>query len=109
RLGMLSLVFSAAIALLLWLFVSDALSQRAFSQKEVAGAAYAAEIWKAIRTGGSLDDQGARFAATAAYQAFGKASPGPRRASAGADLIGAIADGSNLTLDPDLDSFYVMD
>ncbi len=31
------------------------------------------------------------------------------RTSAGKALIGSVADGSNLTLDPDLDSFYVMD
>jgi len=34
---------------------------------------------------------------------------GSAKVEAGVALIGAIADGSNLTLDPDLDSFYAMD
>jgi len=36
--------------------------------------------------------------------------PASEKATAAAkDLLGKVADGSNLTLDPDLDSFYVMD
>jgi methyl-accepting chemotaxis protein len=47
-------------------------------------------------------------AVTAALTAA--ADPARQQARAAlSDLIGKVADGSNLTLDPDLDSFYVMD
>jgi methyl-accepting chemotaxis protein len=109
RLGLLSLFFAAPIALLLWLLVSDQLTQRAFSNKELAGAAYVAPVWSSVRTGQPLADQSQDFAAGDAYQAFNAAATGPARVSAGETLIGAVADGSNLTLDPELTSFYVMD
>jgi len=109
RLALLSVVFCAPIALLLWLLVSDQLTQRAFSNKELAGAAYEVPVWRSLRTGEALADQSQAFAASNDYQAFTAAGAGPARAAAGANLIGAVADGSNLTLDPELTSFYVMD
>jgi methyl-accepting chemotaxis protein len=109
RLALLCAVFMGPIVVLLWLFVSNQLTQRAFSSKELAGAAYEVDIWRAIRTDAPLADGGSAFAATDAYRAFVQATPGAGRTAAGAALVGAVADGSNLTLDPELASFYVMD
>ena len=51
----------------------------------------------------------AQFGSVEESAAFLAATDGLERQEAGTALIVAVADGSNLTLDPDLDSFYVMD
>ena len=51
----------------------------------------------------------AKFSATDASKAYVASTGQADRLDAGKTLIGAVADGSNLTLDPDLDSFYAMD
>lgn len=85
----------------------------AFSQKEVLGTAYNKQIWTALHTG-KKDIVGHQaydntFNSAAAYTAFVHASSTEDRTTTAAALMVAVADGSNLTLDPDLDSFYVMD
>ena len=55
---------------------------------------------------------GADLKTATATDALLKALAGAHRvaaAQAASDLIGKAADGSNLTLDPDLDSFYTQD
>ena len=84
------------------------------SKKELLGAQYNAQIWDTLQSGdiGKIGDHGASdalFASADAYSAFAKASAWDDRVTTAASLIVAVADGSNLTLDPDLDSYYAMD
>ncbi len=124
RLGLLSAVFCASIALLLALFVNESWKQIAFAKKEVDGVEYLAKVWPAFhRAAVGLRDDGqaagdfeavrgkydARFGSSAAAQAFAQAPDQTKKLAAGKLLIDAICDASNLTLDPDVDSFYVMD
>jgi methyl-accepting chemotaxis protein len=85
-----------------------------FSQKELLGAQYNAQIWTALQSGDltkieNHDASDTLFASADAYGAFAKASAWDDRVATAAALIVAVADGSNLTLDPDLDSYYAMD
>ena len=108
RLALISGLFCVPVALLLVLFIQASAAQIGFSSKELAGASYLTQVWDAIGGQPGLKADG-RFNEQDAFAAFGKSASPMERASAGADLITAVADGSNLTLDPDLDSFYVMD
>ena len=54
-------------------------------------------------------DEDDKFNAKDAAGAYNGAASVSTKLEAGKTLIGAVADGSNLTLDPDLDSFYAMD
>jgi len=109
RLTLLCVVFAAPILLLGGLHLQSQLGQLAFSKKEVDGARYVRDVWRAMRSGKPLASSGGRFDDAAAYKAYAAAGEGAARAAAGAGLIGAVADGSNLTLDPELASFYLMD
>jgi len=109
RVTLLCIVFSAPILLLGGLHLHSQLSQLAFSNREAEGARYVGDIWRAMRSGKPLASSGGRFGEAAAYKAYAAAPEGAQRAAAGAALIGAVADGSNLTLDPQLASFYLMD
>jgi methyl-accepting chemotaxis protein len=83
-----------------------------FSKKELVGATYNARIWTALQSGAALadhDQSDALFASGEAAAAFAKANGWTERVTSAATLIVAVADGSNLTLDPDLDSYYAMD
>ncbi|MCR5874259.1 hypothetical protein LRS10_08825 [Phenylobacterium sp. J426] len=108
RIALICGLFAAPLALLLFLFVQASTAQIAFSAKELEGSRYLTTVWSA-RDGGAAPADDGRFNQAEALKAFVAAGPGLPRAAAGADLIAAVADGSNLTLDPDLDSFYVMD
>ncbi len=105
------------IALLLYLFIGQTLQEARFTDLELKGAAYIAEVWPAIMSGGALalpssgpdaGEAGRRFHASDEEKAF-LAAGERRKIPAGAALIQAVADGSNLTLDTDLGSFYAMD
>ncbi|MBL8536664.1 MAG: PAS domain S-box protein [Hyphomonadaceae bacterium] len=110
RLALMSGLFVASSAVVTSLLVGNSLGQIDFSKKEAAGADYLHGVWSAVRGGGQLDVQGAAdFDAQAAAQTFAGAQTDAERIAAGLSLITAVADGSNLTLDPDLDSFYAMD
>ncbi len=120
RLALLAALFGAPLALVTLLFVQQSWKDVAFAQKELAGARYLDAIWPMIASAGD-DAQGAtafRDAAAKADPSLGTATASAAvqqaqtpaaRQKAAIDLIGKIADASNLTLDPDLDSFYVMD
>ena len=110
RLALVSGLFVASSAVGASLLVGNATSQIDFSKKEEAGTAYLGNVWGAIRSGGAVDQAGAEpFNASAAAASFADAQTDSERIAAGLTLITAVADGSNLTLDPDLDSFYAMD
>ena len=123
-------LFLAPIAYLGCEMVHDRQVNIGFARKELVGVRYIAEVRNvqdAIARGAGMATQSARIAATEqrlggdlktrdSVAAMLKALSGSddqigRAASvqAAADLIGKAADGSNLTLDPDLDSFYTQD
>ncbi len=124
-------LFVLPVAFLLYVVIDKSLSDSGFSEKEIVGAHYIVklrEVQDAVLHGEALPspaladrvaaaetefgaDMGTADAARAAVSAL-KGPAGPTRQEArGAlhDLIGLVADGSNLTLDPDLDSYYAMD
>ena len=119
RLWLIFALFLAPLSLLTYLFWTQSRGDIAFAEKEIQGTQYLAEIWpqfvRAAQPGSNAPsltraaDFDALFGTTDASSAFAKAPDPQTRTSAGKALIGSVADGSNLTLDPDLDSFYVMD
>lgn len=111
RISLISFLFLAAALLPCALLISQAQSQIAFSREEIRGTDYLRGVWQALLKGGTIDADTAevRFAAGATANALIAAEPGPDRLAKGLALITAVADGSNLTLDPELDSFYAMD
>jgi methyl-accepting chemotaxis protein len=119
-------LFLAPIGYLGYQMVADKESSIDFANKEIAGAGYIAgvrSVQDAVVRGGDMAglaqririneaDRGANFKTATGTEALLKALAGTDRgaaAQAAADLIGKAADGSNLTLDPDLDSFYTQD
>ena len=106
--------------------ISDKESGIAFASKELRGVRYIADVrgvQDAVVRGAGLPDligrvkanetaRGADLKTSAAASVLVKALAAADRsaaAQAAAELIGKAADGSNLTLDPDLDSFYTQD
>ncbi|HUO23537.1 MAG TPA: HAMP domain-containing methyl-accepting chemotaxis protein [Caulobacteraceae bacterium] len=123
RLLVLALIFAAPTSVSLALFAQKSWKDIAFVQREIAGAAYLNAVWPVFEAqiSGIAPDERAVSALKAASTRYdaklgvGEASAafasatGAQVAPAGQALIGDIADKSNLTLDPDLDSFYAMD
>ncbi len=120
RLALIAALFLAPIALLVNLFVQQSLGDIAFSTKEIAGTRYLGEVWPSFAKVSQSGDPSTadiadralydpQFATADASKAFADAKDLASKLDAGKTLIGAIADGSNLTLDTDLDSFYAMD
>jgi PAS domain S-box-containing protein len=117
RVLLVSACAAPPVALLIFLFVNQAAREDRFTAQELRGAAYIARVWPTILSGdlaslplkGPGPIKGAEaFRAQREAQAFAATDPGGR-AARGAVLLQAVADGSNLTLDTDLDSFYAMD
>ncbi len=115
---------------LTWLFVQQVRKDVDFSSLEITGAQMLPQLWGAVSASmapGTAPDRLAQAAgslqplqagadalkAGTALTAFSTAlaeGQGPQRiGEAGQAAIQKIADGSNLTLDPDVDSYYVMD
>lgn len=111
RIGLISALFTAAALLPCALLVFQAQSQISFSRQEIGGTDYLRGVWQALLKGGTIDADRAeaRFEAGASANAFNAGQAGADRLTTGLALITAVADGSNLTLDPELDSFYAMD
>ena len=106
RLALISGLFCAPVALLLYLFINASAVQMDFSGRELAGSRYLDQVWPAMMSGSPAPKLDGGFNEGEAHAAFAAATDAATRAATGAGLIGAVADGSNLTLDPDLDSFY---
>src|SRR3984957_1852774 len=119
-------LFLAPIAFLGYQMVSDKEVQIAFAQKELVGVRYISEVRgvqdAAVRSADMAglagriktneQELGTDLKTADATAALLKTlASGDRNtaAQAAADLISKAADGSNLTLDPDLDSFYMQD
>jgi methyl-accepting chemotaxis protein len=120
RLALIATLFLVPIALLVYVFLEQSLSDLDFSTKEIGGARYLSEIWPIFSRVGQTeqiahdaipdhDIYDPQFKSADATAAFAGASDVTTQLQSGKTLIGAVADGSNLTLDPDLDSFYAMD
>jgi methyl-accepting chemotaxis protein len=124
RLGLLSAIFGVSIVLLLSLFVRESWKEISFAKNETAGGVYLAKIWPTFEAAAAagLRDEGAgksefeaaraasdkRFDSAALSAAFDGARTADEQISKGQDLIEQVADASDLTLDPDLDSYHVM-
>ncbi len=119
-------LFLAPIGYLGYQMIADKESSIEFARKETLGVRYIAEvrgvqdavvrgadmIGLAERVKANETANGADLKTATATNALLKALAGADHAAAAqaaADLIGKAADGSNLTLDPDLDSFYTQD
>ncbi len=111
RVLLVSVCAAPPVALLLFLFVNQSVREDRFTAREIKGAAYIAQIWPAMLTGRSAPwptKEAQAFQAQSEARTFAAADI-QGRATSGAALLQAVADGSNLTLDADLDSFYAMD
>jgi methyl-accepting chemotaxis protein len=110
RLLLVSGLFATAVLFATALLVMQARDGIAFSQKERDGLVVINELWSATRQGTVVDAAAAgAFASPQLAAAVAQAVTEAERLNAVLALISAVADGSNLTLDPDLDSFYAMD
>jgi methyl-accepting chemotaxis protein len=119
RLWLILALFLAPLSFLTVLFWAQSRGEIAFAEKEIQGSEYLSEVWpqltRSVQPGSDAPslphaaEFDALFETRDASSAFLKAPDPQTRTSAGKALIGSVADGSNLTLDPDLDSFYVMD
>jgi methyl-accepting chemotaxis protein len=114
RLAIVSGLFVFASAVGTGILVNNSLTNIAFSEKEEEGSNYIASIWQGLEENTRIapDARAAHddnFATADEADAFDKAETLAARKTAAAALIVAVGDGSNLTLDPDLDSFYAMD
>ena len=120
RLTLIGALFLAPIAFLVYAFVTQAFSDIDFAAREIDGTRYLGEVWpgfaKTARTSApDASDIADRVAFDAELDtgstssAYLAAKTVTDRLEAGKTLIGNVADNSNLTLDPDLDSFYAMD
>ena len=125
------------IALLAWLFIDQSRKDITFAAKEADGSAYLQSVWPLLSGATAID--GTPLATPVATTAFAERSHALDADMASAEaskavtdaakalgtvkrdeavidlvsklraLVSKVADGSNLTLDPDLDSYYVQD
>ena len=120
RISLISAFFLAPIGLLTYLFIHQSMGDISFANKEIAGTRYLEQLWPSFAKPAQASDApaldpavnaafDAEFDTASASHDFAQAKDAMARLNAGKTLIGAVADGSNLTLDPDLDSFYAMD
>lgn len=111
RLALVSVLFLGSAIFPTALLVMQADREVRFSEKERSGVDFLQQAWRATLKGGPVDiaTAEASFGAGEAAAALDKASTQPEQIASGLKLIQQVADGSNLTLDPELDSFYAMD
>ncbi|WP_293861434.1 methyl-accepting chemotaxis protein [uncultured Alsobacter sp.] len=122
KLGLGALLFTVPLVTVTTLLAVHLRAGIAFVDKEIAGARYLPAVWavtEALANGGDVEGAKARlrqgrgeadalFGSAVAVDALLAAKPG-NASAAGKEAIAAVADGSNLTLDPDLDTFYLME
>ncbi|MHB2167187.1 methyl-accepting chemotaxis protein [Alsobacter sp. R-9] len=128
KIAVLLALVAAPLALLTFLYVNQVLKDDAFARKEIAGVAYVDKILQAYAAAASGDasrmaasatalksvapandalfGSGETVAAFVGHLAAGKVA---EALESGQLALRKVADGSNLTLDPDLDSFYLID
>jgi methyl-accepting chemotaxis protein len=118
RLGLIAGMLMIPIVMLAGLFVMQSWKDIRFAMEEREGLIYIDALYPAFDVADVQSTPGLAAARARFDPLFGTAEkseqfvsiqdPAERRAAAKA-LFVAVADASNLTLDPDLDSFYVMD
>ncbi|MEJ1935159.1 HAMP domain-containing protein, partial [Nostoc sp. NIES-2111] len=118
-------ILAIPFALMTWLYLAQVAKDIAFAAKEIVGSHYVQELWTGFVSRDPTVAQAAVQRARGAYSnldadmnskeavdgflaSLGKASSADISA-AGQAAIAKVSDGSNLTLDPDLDSYYAMD
>lgn len=118
RLGLIGGVMMVPIGMLAGLFIVQANKEISFAERELSGADYIRTVLPFFEEGdanASAEMRAVRanfdalFGTSDISTAFVDAADPQARRDAGMKLFTAIADSSNLTLDPDLDSYYVMD
>lgn len=130
KLGVIVVVFAIPVAMLAWLFIQQSSKDIQFAQKERDGVTYLRAVWPVVnalvsapnlaaqahRQDVAMESAGASKDLTEALAALNwpngevqRNDKSEKAIAAARALLSKIADGSNLTLDPDLDSFYVMD
>jgi len=124
RLAFVVLLSLLPVTLLGWLFVTQSQKDISFATKEVAGTRYLAALQPdltslstATRPSAALQGVIAALDAELGTAESSKrylslrqeASQAPELSAALLALVSKVGDGSNLILDPDLDSYYVMD
>jgi methyl-accepting chemotaxis protein len=127
KIGLVIAIMTLPLALMTYLYVSQVQKDVTFARAELDGTVYLKPVWDALtlvaagkpaaqdagrlREMGPLYDEAMKTAAP--VKAFlDKLQAGGDVAgivAAGQNAILRISDGSNLTLDPDLDSYYAMD
>ncbi len=128
-LALIGAVFILPIALLSYLFVTTSFGDIDFSAKEIDGAVYLTSTWDIFHSGVSqpsinppaaeiarLKDAGValdgKFGTQDDNAAFAEAAMALSRVKSnelGRALIRKISDNSNLTFDPNIDSYYMVD
>jgi methyl-accepting chemotaxis protein len=112
RLSLMSALFVAASGVGVAALVSNSMTQIAFSEKEREGTAYLRQLFAGWQSGNidignaELND---RFRAADEFSTFSSAEEGADRDAAALALLAAVADGSNLTLDPELSTYNLQD
>jgi methyl-accepting chemotaxis protein len=131
RLIAVSSLFLVPICLLFFLFVNKSMQEISFASKEADGVVYLRPVWNVLNSAIDADLQGsnsvnvegiravakqydeamatAKASADVVTAAASTQNKAENIAKAAQDLVSGIGNGSNLILDPDLDSFYVMD
>ena len=111
RLAVMSGVFGFTAITAAGLYVNDKWGEEQFLEKEREGAIYLEQVWNALNNGEAIEgyeEANARFGSDEAYEAYVGAEDGVAKLQAAGVLMQAIADGSNLTLDAELESYYLM-
>jgi methyl-accepting chemotaxis protein len=119
RLGLIAGLLMIPVLMFAGLFVAQANKEIAFAEREMAGADYIEAVWHEFepqnfqRAAPEALTAQERFDAlldtSEASRSFFASSETQARRTAGRAFFVAVADASNLTLDPDLDSYYAMD
>lgn len=118
RLGLIAGLMMIPVLMFAGLFVAQALKEIHFAEREMAGADYIQAMWTQFESEGGAPPAEViqareRFdpmlGTRAAADAFLAQQDPQSRREAGRAFFVAVADASNLTLDPDLDSYYAMD
>jgi methyl-accepting chemotaxis protein len=118
RLGLIAALLMIPILMFAGLFVAQAMKEIHFAENEMAGADYIQAVWtqfEAPNAETAAQTQAARAEFDPLFETsdvgdafFSETNEEARRAAARTFFV-AVADASQLTLDPDLDSYYVMD
>lgn len=112
RLAIMSGVALAGLTGVAGMYISGQWEDVSKAQHEAEGVRYMQEVWQALSSGGPVaisdhDEWDAKFGSGQQYAAFAAAQTTTARFETAADLLAEIADGSGLTVDPQLSVYYL--